>query len=170
MPKPVVSTKPDFHDRFTEYENLDSNLDRPVHGLDLLSVISDPNVTIDTARLLPLGQQTTGIPINSVLPLPAVQDFNWQPPELGLPTPTEIEAAAAGLEEILCGCFRNIDRSVTRGVINNFMNSLDKMNENQASLPWQESRGSQSDSVSRSPEVDHSQFIKLETVSVSDES
>lgn len=72
---------------------MDSNTRRPEHGLDQMSLISDPNVTIDKSP--PLGQQktiisvpdmwTTSIPgMTRVSNTPAVPTSNESVLEMGL--------------------------------------------------------------------------------------
>ena len=164
--------KPDFHNRFAEYENLDSNLDRPVHGLDLLSVVSDPNVNIDadTAGLSPLGHQRTELSINLKSEISVTtRDLDSRTPAHVLPTPLEVEAATAEAENILLSCFTHVDIFIIRAILSNLVSALDKENRNQASLLWPRCLERPSDSSPANPSIGRSQLIKLESESVSNE-
>lgn len=116
---------------------MDLNVNRPVHGLDLQCVDSNPNVYMDSyiADLPSFGPQSKAVFLNRGSS-DNVGDGNrgFQPtlPEQVNPTPLEIQAAMAKVAGIISACFRSASMSAVTEAINTLVRTLESANGHQA--------------------------------------
>lgn len=129
--------QPDFHnryvqdtliltqDRFAAYEQMDCNLDRPVHGLDLQSVVSDPNVTINDAHvtLSPMGPQNTTVVMAEMFSLSA--GGRTPLPDKFVATPKNVQNTIASIKNILLDCYPFINLTVVDAAVGTLINTLE---------------------------------------------
>ena len=116
---------------------MDLNVDRPVHGLDLQCVDSNPNVYMDshTAHLPSFGPQNKAVFLNegdSVTVSDGDRDIRATLPEQCHPTPMEIQVAMAEVATIISACFRSATPSAVMEAINTLVWALETANGHQA--------------------------------------
>ena len=92
--------------------NVDSHRSRPEHGLDLQSIVSNPNVTMDeVSRCFPrLGHQNATISMTRIPSSTRVSHTVGNQNHLPSPIIQEIELVKVQLVEILCRHYPTIDR------------------------------------------------------------
>jgi hypothetical protein len=114
---------------------MDLNVDRPVHGLDLQCVDSNPNVYMDSyiADLPSFGPQSKAVILNRGSS-GNVGDGSTRAtlPEPDNPTPLEIQAAMAKVAGIISACFRSASASAVTEAINTLVWTLEAANGHRA--------------------------------------
>jgi hypothetical protein len=111
------------------------NINRPVHGLDLQSIVSDPNAIMYTeapAMCLPLGLQGTVLPLDEEQSnQPQQQSQSWgQPfPELQISAPLHIVTTAGQIEKLLSACFVFADPLAVKTAVRNLMDSFNPQSQ-----------------------------------------
>jgi hypothetical protein len=119
----VLDTPRLTSDRFSVYEDMDSNRRRPVHGLDLLSVRSDPNVTMNDSHggFPHIGQQNTAVVITDRSPLE--RTF--------VSTTKNLEETIAKVKKILEACYPSADSMVINEAVHTLFNTLEAVGDNE---------------------------------------
>lgn len=116
---------------------MDLNVDRPVHGLDLQCVDSNPNVYMDLQipHLPSFGPQSNSVFLNGGTSVPVgnnSRDIGPTVPEHYDPTPMEIQAAMAKVSGIISSCFTPASPSAVTEAINTLVRTLKSPDEHQA--------------------------------------
>ena len=122
----VLDTPKLTQDRFAEYEQMDCNLNRPVHGLDLQSVVSDPNVTMNDAHatVSPMGLQSTTLVLAEMSSLTTSGRTSPLPDEF-VATTKNVQNRIASIKNILLDCYPLINLAVVDAAVGTLINTLE---------------------------------------------
>ena len=122
LDNPIIDTN---QDRFAEYEQMDCNLDRPVHGLDLQSVVSDPNVTMYDAHAIlpPMGIQSTTVAMPEMSSLST--GGRTPLPDKVFATSKSVQNAVANIKNILLDCYPFINLTVVDAAVGTLIDTLE---------------------------------------------